>query len=152
MKSPLSRVAIVCSITSAIAGVSVARAQVPRPGPDMVLVRPTTKSADQVADAVKTYADGKKWVYLGANKVKKGEVTLVKVCIPAVGQMIWDVGLELSALLPCGNLGVYQKSGRTEISMLDPRYMQLLYPNPQVEKASAMAATQLTEMLDAVAK
>ncbi len=48
--------------------------------------------------------------------------------------MIWDVGLDLSALLPCGNLSVYQKNGRTEISMLDPRYMQVLYPHPQVER------------------
>jgi hypothetical protein len=30
--------------------------------------------------------------------------------------------------------------------------MQVLYPHPQVEKAAAMATTQLTEMLDAVAK
>src|SRR5512144_2342496 len=98
MTSSLSRAAIACATSFAIASVpSVARAQAPRPGPDMVLVRPTAKSADQVADAVKTYAEGKKWIFLGANKVKKGEVTLVKACIPAVGQMIWDVGLELSA-------------------------------------------------------
>lgn len=153
MNTPLRRLAVTSTLCVALAGLpSVAPAQSPRPGPDMVLVRQTTKTADQVSDAVKAYAEGKKWVYLGANKVKKGEVTLVKVCIPAVGQMVWDVGLELSALLPCGNLGVYQKDGRTEISMLDPRYMQLVYPHPQVEKASAMAATQLTEMLDAIAK
>lgn len=84
--------------------------------------------------------------------MKKGEVTLVKVCIPAVGQMIWSVGLELSALLPCGNVAVYQGKGRTEVSMLDPRYMQLLYPHPEVEKASAAATLDLTAMLDAVAK
>jgi hypothetical protein len=153
MNTSLRWLAVTSTMCFAAAGLpSIVPAQSPRPGPDMVLVRQTTKTADQVSDAVKAYAEGKKWVYLGANKVKKGEVTLVKVCIPAVGQLVWDVGLELSALLPCGNLGVYQKGGRTEISMLDPRYMQVLYPHPQVEKASAMAATQLTEMLDAVAK
>ena len=26
-------------------------------------------------------------------------------------------------MLPCGNVAVYQKGGRTEIAMLDPRYM-----------------------------
>jgi Domain of unknown function DUF302 len=152
MKTTL-RAAIACAMFVALGIVpSVGRAEAPRPGPDLLLARTTTKTADQVADAVKKYAEGKKWIYLGANKVKKGEVTLVKACIPAVGQMLWELGLELSALLPCGNLAVYQKNGRTEISMLDPRYMQLLYPHPQVEKAGAMAAAQLTEMLDAVAK
>lgn len=127
-------------------------AATPSPGPDMVLVRPTTKSADQVADAIKAYADTKKWVFLGANKVKKGEVTLVKVCIPEVGQMVWALGLHLSALLPCGNLSVYQKAGQTEISMLHPRYMYVLYPRPEIEKAADAAAPPLIEMLDAVAK
>ncbi len=131
---------------------SEAIAEAPKPGRDMILVRPTKKTPDQVADAVKAYAEKNSWVFLGANKVKKGEITLVKVCIPAVGQTIWGVGLELSALLPCGNLSVYQKEGRTEISMLDPRYMQVLYPHPEVEKASEAATTQLTAMLDSVAK
>jgi hypothetical protein len=38
------------------------------------------------------------------------------------------------------------------ISMLDPRYMQVLYPHPEVERASAAAAPQLTAMLDSIAK
>ena len=47
---------------------------------------------------------------------------------------------------------MYQNHGKTEISMLDPRYMQVLYPHPEVEKASAVATPLLTEMLEAVAK
>ncbi len=125
---------------------------VPKPGKQMILVRHTTKTPDQVADAVKAYVDEKKWVYLGANKVKQGQVTLVKVCIPAVGAKVWSVGLELSALLPCGNLAVYENAGKTDISMLDPHFMQVLYPSPEVKEASAMAAPLLTEMLDSVAK
>ncbi len=101
---------------------------------------------------MKAYADEKKWVYLGANKVKQGQLTLVKVCIPAVGAKVWSAGLELSALLPCGNLAVYENAGKTDISMLDPHYMQVLYPSAEVKEASAMAAPLLTEMLDSVAK
>jgi hypothetical protein len=122
------------------------------PGPDMILVRPTTKTPDQVVDAIKAYAEGKKWLYMGANKAKGGEVTMVKVCLPEVGKLLWPVGLHLTALLPCGNLGVYQNKGQTEISMLHPRYMQVLYPNAEVEKAVAVATPLLTGMLDAVAK
>lgn len=119
---------------------------------NMILVRQTSKTPDQAVDAIKSYAEANKWVYLGANKVKQGEVTLVKVCIPAVGAVVWTVGLELGALLPCGNLAVYQKAGRTEISMLDPRYMSIVVSHPEVTRASAMAGPLLTQMLDHVAK
>lgn len=116
------------------------------------VLRSTDKSPDDAVAAIQAYAEQRKWAFLGADKVKQGEVTLVKVCIPDVGKLIWSVGLELSAMLPCGNLGVYRKGGRTEISLLHPRYMQMLHPHPVVEKASAMAGTQFVEMLDAVAK
>jgi hypothetical protein len=119
---------------------------------DIFVVRSTDKSPDAVVEAIKTYAEQKKWPYLGADKVKQGQVILVKICIPEVGQQIWPVGLQLSAMLPCGNFGVYQKDGRTEISLLHPRYMQLLYPDPVVEKAGATAAPLLIEMLDKVAQ
>ena len=119
---------------------------------DMFLIRSTTKTPEAVVQAVRAYAEAKKWQYLGANKVKHGQVTLVKICIPEVGQQIWPVGLHLSAMLPCGNLGVYQKEGKTEISLLHPRYMQVLYMHPAIEKASATAQPLLTEMLDAVSK
>jgi len=39
--------------------------------------------------------------YLGDSKVKNGEVRLVKICLPEVGQLVWSVGLQLSAALPC---------------------------------------------------
>lgn len=49
-------------------------------------------------------------------------------------------------------LAVYQKAGRTEISMLDARYMSMASSHPEVARASAMAGPALTQMLDAVAK
>lgn len=118
----------------------------------MFLLRSTTRTPDEVVEAIQAYAEARKWPYLGADKVKQGEVTLVKICIPEVGKQLWPVGLHLSAMLPCGNIGVYLKDGRTEISLLHPRYMQVLHPDPAVEKASSMAAPMLIEMLDAVAK
>ena len=119
---------------------------------DMFIIRSTAQTPEAAVEAVKAYAEQKKWMYLGASKVKKGEITLVKICIPEVGQQIWPLGLHLSAMLPCGNLGVYQKEGKTEISLLHPRYMQVLYPHPEIEKASATAQLLLTEMLDTVTK
>ncbi len=141
---------LVCGTLLAIPLTSLA--QEPMPGPEMVLIRATTKTPDQVVDSIKSYSEEKKWLYMGANKAKQGEVTIVKVCIPQVGQLLWPVGLHLSALLPCGNIGVYQNKGQTEISMLHPRYMYVLYPHAEVEKAVNVATPLLTEMLTAVAK
>ena len=77
---------------------------------DLIVVRPTAKTPEEVADAIKVYAESKKWVYMGANKVKppQGEITFVKVCVPEVSKLIWPLGLKLSAMLPCGNFGIYQ--------------------------------------------
>lgn len=130
----------------------VAAAQTPTPGPDMILVRGSSKAPAEVVDAIKSYAEQKNWQYLGASKVKNGEVTLVKVCIPQVGKILWPVGLQLSAMLPCGNIGVYQKQGKTEISMLHPAYMQLIYPRPEVEKAVQVATPLLSDLLETAAR
>jgi len=117
----------------------------------MFLIRSTAKAPAAVVEALEDYAQREKWLFLGANRVKKGQVTLVKICIPEVGRQVWPVGLHLSAMLPCGNLGIYQKQGQTEISLLNPRYMHVLYPHPAIERASATAAALLTDMLDVVA-
>ncbi len=121
---------------------------------DLILIRTSAKSPTEVVDAIKSHAEAKKWLYMGANslKPKQGEVTIVKVCIPQVGGMMFSIGLHLSAVLPCGNVGVYLNQGKTEVSMLHPRYMQILHPHSEVEKAVGVATPLLLEMLDAVTK
>jgi hypothetical protein len=119
---------------------------------DIFIVRTTSKTPDAIVAAIKSHSEDKKWEYLGESKIKKGEVILVKICIPAVGQLLWSVGLQLSAMLPCGNVGIYQKGTATEISVLHPRYMHTLYPHPSTERASAVAQPLLIDMLDAVTK
>lgn len=119
---------------------------------NLFVIRSSAKAPDAVTDAIKAYAEQKQWLFLGASKVKQGQVTLVKICLPAVGKKVWPLGLYLSAMLPCGNLGVYQKDGATEVSLLDPHYMELLHPDPAIAQASTMAATALTEMLDSVTR
>jgi len=149
----ISRALLACCAVLGFPAQSLAQNVAPG-GTDLIVVRPTEKSPEAVVDAIKTYAEAKKWVYMGANKVKppQGEITFVKVCVPEVSKLIWPLGLKFSAMLPCGNFGVYQNQGKTEISMLHPRYMQVLYPHPEVEKASALATPLLTDMLEAVSK
>ena len=150
------RIASVLVIGALLSGCATHRAMPPPSAAagfgDMIMVRQTAKTPDQAVEAVKAYTEANKWVYVGATKTKQGEVTLVKVCIPAVAAIVWAVGLETSAMLPCGNVAVYQKAGRTEIAMLDARYMAVLMPHPEVSRASAMAGPLLTLMLDTAAK
>ncbi len=119
---------------------------------DVFVVKATSKAPDAVVAAIKSYSEQKKWLYLGDSKIKQGEITLVKICIPEVGQLVLPAGLHLSAMLPCGNVGIYRKGTDTEISLLHPRYMQILHPNPAVERAVAVATPLFDEMLDAVTK
>ena len=119
---------------------------------EVFIVRTTAKAPEAIVAAIKAHSEQKKWQYLGESKVNKGEVTLVKICMPEVGQLIWPIGLQLSALMPCGNIGIYRKGAETEISVLHPRYMHVLYPHPATERASAVAQPLLVEMLDSVTK
>jgi uncharacterized protein (DUF302 family) len=118
----------------------------------MFIITPAAKEPDAIVAAIKAYAQEKKWQYLGDSKIRQGQITLVKICIPEVGQALWPEGAHLSAMMPCGNIGIYKKDAATEISTLHPRYMQVLYPNPATERASAIAQPLLAAMLEAVAK
>ncbi len=116
------------------------------------IVKQTTRSVNDVVTAVKAFAKQKKWVYLGDFKVKKGQVVLVKFCVRAAGKKAWKAGLKVSAFLPCGNMGVYKKDGKTEISLLNPDYMTRLYPNPNLKEAVAILAPMYKEMMQAITK
>jgi hypothetical protein len=114
------------------------------------ILRTTDKAPDEVVEAIRSYSEANEWVYVGDSKVKQGQVTLVKICIPEVGRALWPAGLHLSAMLPCGNIGVYSTKGSTEVSTLHPRYLQVLYPHEATEAASEIAEPLLLEMLATV--
>ena len=69
---------LVCGTLLAIPSLT-SLAQEPMPGPEMVLIRATTKTPDQVVDSIKSYSEEKKWLYMGANKAKQGEVIVIDV-------------------------------------------------------------------------
>lgn len=119
---------------------------------DMISITPTAKTPAAVVDAVKAYTTEKKWIYFADGKVKNGEVTLVKVCIPAAGKELFAAGLQASVLGPCGNLSIYVEGGKTEVALLNPMYMNAIYPNEHVKKAGEEAAPLLKAMVDSVTK
>ena len=119
---------------------------------DLFMISTTSKSMDEVVSAVKSHVKKKKWVYLGDFKVKKGQVILVKFCIKTAEKIAWKAGLKVSAMLPCGNMGIYQKNGKTEISLLNPSYMNTLYPNANLKAAGELLIPLYKEMTTEVLK
>lgn len=118
----------------------------------MFVIRQTDKTPEAVVKAIEQYADRQDWFFLGADRIKFDEVTLVKVCIPEIGGLIWPQGMHLSALLPCGNIGIYRQGGKTEVSMLRGAYMHALVPTAEMKKASDATEPLLNAMLEAALK
>ncbi len=119
---------------------------------DIFIIKTTSKSMTDVVSSIKKYSKEKKWVYLGDNKVKKGTVILVKICIKQAGKIAFKAGLKISALVPCGNVGVYKKGKLTEISLLNPQYMNILYPDPNLKAAADIAEPLFREMMKTIIK
>jgi Domain of unknown function DUF302 len=154
MKSPLTptSVALVFVVLGALAGCSTGmQTKTAMPNANFLL-RTTAKSPDAVVFDIKSYVLERKWLYLAEFKLKNGEVTVVKLCVPSASKDIWAAGLHVSALLPCGHVGVYQEGGATQLSMLDPRFMNQLNPDPNLKKAGDDLYPLLSTMLDAVSK
>ncbi len=124
-------------------------AQAPK---DLFMLGTSSKSMSAVVNAVKFFVDEENWVYLGDFKIKKGKVILVKFCVKAAGKKAWKAGLKVSAMLPCGNMGVYRKNGRTEISLLNPYYMNTLYPNPNLKAAADLLMPLYKKMMADIVK
>lgn len=118
----------------------------------MFIMRTTTKAPDAVQAAIKAYVVEKKWLYVNDNKLKAGEVTQVRMCVPDIGKDAWKAGMHVSAMVPCGQIGIYQQDGVTKISMLHPGFMSALYPDPILKKAGEDLLPLLTTMLDEVVK
>jgi uncharacterized protein (DUF302 family) len=83
--------------------------------------------------------------------VNQNRITLVKVCAPEVARLLWPLGPHVAAMLPCGNLSVYQRDGRTEISLLHARYMAVLYPHEATRQAAEVGQALFLDMVRAVA-
>lgn len=125
-----------------------AQAQAGAPN-DNFWVRPTQKSPEEVVEAIKAYAEANKWLYLAAFKVKKGTVTSVKICYPQIGPDIFAAGMHVAAMMPCGHIAVYDDKG-TKVAMLDPKFMTVLYPDPNLERAVRTVTPLFQAMLDEV--
>ena len=119
---------------------------------EIFLLKTSPKSMTQIVDSVKSFVKKEHWVYLGDFKVKNDEVVLVKFCVKSAGKLAWKAGLKVSAMLPCGNMGVYRKNGMTEVSLLNPNYMTVLYPNSNLQSAADLLTPLYKRMMSAIVK
>jgi uncharacterized protein (DUF302 family) len=119
---------------------------------DMFVIRDTQKPPAEVVSAIKSYVEVNKWLYLAEFKLKGGEVTAVKICYPPIGSDIFAAGMHVTAMMPCGHIAVYKEGDHTRISMLHPKFMTALYPDPNLEKAVKTVVPQFEAMLTEVTK
>lgn len=142
------RMALVTAALALVLAAGAARAGEPN---DNFWVRSSPKSPDELVAALKSYAEGRKWLYLAAFKIKGGEVTSVKICYPPIGKDIFAAGMHVAAMMPCGHIAVYNDGG-TKLAMLKPKFMTVLYADPNLERAVRTVTPLFEAMLDEVAR
>lgn len=119
---------------------------------DLFVTRSSSKPPAELHEAVKRYAADRKWLYIGDNKLKNGEVTQVRLCIREAAADIWKAGMHLAAMLPCGQFAIYMENGATKLTLMHPRYMTLLDPHPLVRKLADDVSGPFVGMLEEVSK
>jgi len=119
---------------------------------EMIMVRTTPRSVDEVVKAIEAYSDQHDWFFMGADKLLGGKITLVKACIPEVGPLVWSQDLKYTAMLPCGNISLYTQQGKTVIAVLSGQYMHTLVPTPEMKKASDALEPLLVDLLNTVSR
>ena len=118
---------------------------------DHFIVRDTTDSLDEVLARVERYAtEEDDWIFLSTFGLKGGEVTAVKICYLPIGEDIFAAGMHVAAMMPCGHMALYEKNGRTYMTLLHPRFMTTLNPDPNLERAVARATPAFESMLESV--
>ncbi len=119
---------------------------------ELFITKTSSKSPAQVHQAIRDYVVKQEWLYVGDNKLKGGEVTQVRICVPKLAGDVWNAGMHVTAMMPCGHMGIYQEGGVTKVSMLHPRFLTVLDPHPAVKKLADDVTGPYLTMLDAITK
>ena len=75
--------------------------------------------------------------------------TILGACNPKLAHSALQVEEELGLLLPC-NVIVYEKDGKTVVSVFDPRIMTLVINNPEMKPVAEEVKNKLQRVLEAV--
>lgn len=116
------------------------------------VTRTTSKSPSDVHQSIRQYVTQKGWLYVNDNKLKGGEITQVRVCDPKAAANIWNAGLQVSAMMPCGHMSIYQEGGRTKVTMLHPSFLTRLDSHPAVKELADAVTGPYLLMMDEITK
>ena len=75
--------------------------------------------------------------------------TILGACNPKLAHGGLQVEEELGLLLPC-NVIVYEKDGKTVVSVFDPMIMTLVIDNPEMKPVAEEVKKKLEKVLEAV--
>lgn len=75
--------------------------------------------------------------------------TILGACNPKLAHGALQVEEELGLLLPC-NVIVYEKDGKSVVSVFDPNIMAYLIDNPQIKSVAEEVKSKLETALQAV--
>lgn len=75
--------------------------------------------------------------------------TILGACNPKLAYSALQVEEELGLLLPC-NIIVYEKSGKTVVSVFDPIIMTVVIENPEMKPVAEEVKKKLQRVLEAV--
>jgi len=118
----------------------------------LFVTRTSSKSPADVHQSIRQYVTQKGWLYINDNKLKGGEVTQVRICEPKAAANVWKAGLQVSAMLPCGHMSIYQEGGLTKLTMLHPRFLTMLDTDPAVKELADAVTGPFLAMMDDVTK
>ncbi|WP_018878458.1 DUF302 domain-containing protein [Thioalkalivibrio sp. ALE28] len=116
---------------------------------DHFIIRDCEQSREDLARAIREYAENEEdWIFLAEFGLAGGDITALKVCYLPLGPDILDAGLHVGAMMPCGQIGLYEENGNTKLSMLHPKFMTTLQPHPSLERAAKNAEPAFEALLD----
>ncbi|MFP4327194.1 MAG: DUF302 domain-containing protein [Paracoccaceae bacterium] len=104
---------------------------------EMFLTHKLDMDRAEAVAAIREHVEAEKdWLFLAEFGLAGGKVTALKVCYLPLGPDIVEAGLEVMAMMPCGNMAFYEtEDGGTEMSMLDLGFMTELSDAPSLETA-----------------
>jgi hypothetical protein len=118
---------------------------------EMFIVRDSGDPPAELAEKIRAYTESHDdWLFLAQFPLKGGEVTILKICYPPMGADFFAAGMHISAMLPCGNMAIYEEDDSTRLSLLHPRFITTLHPDPNLERAVATIEPALHTLLEEI--
>lgn len=115
---------------------------------DHFIIRDSNDSRETLAARIRTFVeDDEDWIHLAEFGLAGGDITAIKICYLPLGPDILAAGLHVGAMLPCGHIALYEEGDVTRLSMLDPKFMTTLQPDPNLERAVENAGPAFETLL-----